>query len=55
MPQRVVVEPGDTLWSIAADHYPNDDPRDRAEEIESYNHLQGVSVHPGEVLQLPAD
>ncbi|HEV2476396.1 MAG TPA: LysM peptidoglycan-binding domain-containing protein, partial [Candidatus Dormibacteraeota bacterium] len=33
----VVVQPGDTLWSIAAQHYPGDDVRDRVQDIEAAN------------------
>ncbi len=35
----VVVQPGDTLWTIAAERYPGDDPRARIDEIERLNNL----------------
>ncbi len=49
----VVVQPGDTLWSIAAAHYPSDDVRARVEDIERANGLQGPTIEPGETLRLP--
>jgi LysM repeat protein len=50
----VVVRPGDTLWTIAADHYPADDVRGRVVDIERANGLQGPLIVVGETLQLPA-
>jgi LysM repeat protein len=49
----VVVEPGDTLWSIAAAHYPSDDVRVRVQDIEAANGLQGPIVEVGQSLKLP--
>ena len=49
----VVVEPGDTLWAIASEHYPDADPRERVEAIESLNGLSGPQIEAGEVLRLP--
>lgn len=50
---RVVVQPGDTLWSIAAAHYPSDDVRLRVDDIERANGLRGPTIEPGETLRLP--
>jgi nucleoid-associated protein YgaU len=50
----VVVQPGDTLWSIAAQRYPTDDVRGRVDEIERANGLQGPVIEAGEILKLPA-
>ena len=50
----VVVQPGDTLWGIAAARYPGDDVRVRIDEIERLNGLQSPKIEVGEVLQLPA-
>ncbi len=50
----VVVQPGDTLWSIATDHYPADDVRARVADIERLNGLQGPLIEVGETLRLPA-
>ena len=49
----VVVEPGDTLWGIAAAHYPGDDVRVRVDEIERLNGLQSPVIEVGETLRLP--
>ena len=49
----VVVQPGDTLWAIAAQHYPGDDVRDRVQDIEAANGLQGPQIEAGETLRLP--
>ena len=49
----VVVEPGDTLWSIAARRYPGDDVRERVQDIEAANALQGPQIQVGESLKLP--
>jgi nucleoid-associated protein YgaU len=50
----VVVQPGDTLWSIAAQRYPSDDVRARVDDIERANGLQGPVIEAGEILKLPA-
>ena len=49
----VVVQPGDTLWAIAATQYPGDDVRGRIDEIERLNGLHSPQIDVGEVLQLP--
>jgi len=49
----VVVQPGDTLWAIAAAHYPSDDVRSRVDDIERANSLQGPVIQAGETLRLP--
>jgi nucleoid-associated protein YgaU len=48
----MVVQPGDTLWGIAAARYPGDDVRVRIDEIERLNGLHGPQIDVGEVLQL---
>jgi LysM repeat protein len=50
----VVVQPGDTLWSIASQHYPSDDVRARVEDIERANGLHSPLIEAGETLRLPA-
>ena len=49
----VVVQPGDTLWSIATQHYPGDDVRVRVDDIEQANGLQGPAIEVGQALKLP--
>ena len=51
-PQRYVVQPYDTLWSIAAKRYAGD-PRDGVWKLERANHLSGSTVVPGQRLVLP--
>lgn len=52
-PSSVVVQQGDTLWSIAASHYPADDVRARVDDIEQANGLQSPVIRVGQTLQLP--
>jgi nucleoid-associated protein YgaU len=49
----VVVQPGDTLWGIAAEHYPADDVRVRVQDIEQANGLHGPTIAVGQTLRLP--
>jgi nucleoid-associated protein YgaU len=49
----VVVQPGDTLWSIAEAHYPSDDVRVRVDDIERANGLRGPLIEVGQTLRLP--
>ena len=48
------MQPGDTLWSIAAQRYPSDDVRARVDGIERANSLQSPVIEAGEILKLPA-
>jgi hypothetical protein len=50
----LVVEPGETLWSVAARIAPHDDPRLVVADIESLNHLATPAVEAGEQLIVPA-
>jgi nucleoid-associated protein YgaU len=49
----VVVQSGDTLWSIAVTVAPERDTRAVVDAIVAANHLPGVDLVPGQVLQLP--
>ena len=49
--RRYLVQPYDTLWSIAASGYA--DPRQGIWEIKQRNHLDGATIVPGQVLVLP--
>jgi LysM repeat protein len=51
---RVIVAPGDTVWSIAVTHYAGD-PRAHVEAILQTNHLSTPLLRPGQALQLPRD
>lgn len=49
--RRYVVQPYDTLWSIAATG--SDDPREGVWEIRERNGLESSTIVPGQVLVLP--
>lgn len=49
----IVVQPGDTLWSIAAARYPADDVRVRVDDIEQANGLASPTIQVGQTLRLP--
>jgi nucleoid-associated protein YgaU len=48
------VQAGDTLWGIAAAHYPGTSIEQAISDIESANRLNGADIKPGETLTLPA-
>ena len=50
---KVVVEPGESLWTIAAQAEPAADPRSVIQEIIDLNALGGTSIQPGERLWVP--
>ena len=52
--ERVVVTPGDTVWSIAAAHYAGD-PRPHVEAILQANHLTSPLLTPGQALLIPRE
>jgi hypothetical protein len=53
-PERhVIVEPGETLWSVAARVAPTRDPRAVVADLETLNHLSSPTVEPGERLAVP--
>jgi nucleoid-associated protein YgaU len=51
---HIVVQAGDTLWGIAAAHYPGSNIEQAISDIESANRLGGADITPGETLTLPA-
>lgn len=51
--RSVVVEPGESLWTIAAQADPAGDPRTVMQEIIDINALHGTTVQPGQRLWLP--
>lgn len=54
-PRTVTVEPGDTLWKIAASAEPGTDPRLVVQRIIDLNGMGGdPTVQPGQELRLPA-
>lgn len=52
--ESVVVEPGQTVWSIAATRYPEDDTRSKVGEIIQLNNLGNQPIFAGEHLNVPA-
>ncbi len=50
----VVVQPGDSVWSIARDLDPAADPRAMVERIRELNGLDDAVVVPGQALVIPA-
>lgn len=50
----VMVQPGESLWSIAERVAPGADPRDVIDAIVSFNHLASADVMAGEQLGIPA-
>jgi hypothetical protein len=53
-PRVAVVQPGDTLWSIASRYEPGRDRFDTIDEIRRLNGLDDYTVHAGQHLVLPA-
>lgn len=50
-----VVKPGETLWSIARQAYPGQDPRDGIRRIMRANELRGGLITPGMHVVMPSD
>jgi Tfp pilus assembly protein FimV len=51
--QTVTVHTGDTLWGIAQEVAPHDDPRDVVDAIVSLNALDQVTLIPGQRIAIP--
>jgi Tfp pilus assembly protein FimV len=51
--RQVIVQPGDTLWSIAQSAVPNADARAVVQEILQANRLQTASITAGQRLWVP--
>jgi LysM repeat protein len=50
----IVVQPGDTLWDIAARVESARNGQDAVDDLRRLNGMSGFSIHPGEVLTVPA-
>ena len=50
----VTVQSGDTLWTIAKEHFPEEDPRDVIYEIRKINDISNYTIYAGEDILLPA-
>jgi LysM repeat protein len=51
--ERVVVQPGDTLWSIAKSADPGADTQTIVQEMLQVNRLTGPDIAPGQRLWVP--
>jgi LysM repeat protein len=49
----VVVQPGDSLWTVAQRYRPGADPVRAMDELARANGLTGSTLQPGEELTLP--
>ncbi len=50
----VAVETGDSLWSLAAEYYPNMNRRTAMSQIREVNNLESSDIYEGDILMLPA-
>lgn len=50
---QIVVQPGQTLWSIAAAVDPSADPRTAVQQISEVNALTGAQIEAGQLLWVP--
>ena len=55
VPLEHVVQPGDSLWSIAVRIADGRDPRAVVDAIQRANGLSGGAIVPGQLLRLPID
>ena len=53
-PRTVVVQPGDSLWTIARRTQPSADPRATIDAIVAANGIRPVALVPGQRLVVPA-
>ena len=51
--QIVMVQPGQSLWSLAESIAPNDDPRDVILELVAFNRLESADVWAGQQISIP--
>ena len=51
--QTVVVQPGESLWSVAQRIAPDNDPREVIAQIQRLNDLESSTLHVGQHLLLP--
>jgi LysM repeat protein len=52
-PAQVVVQPGESLWSLAERVAPQNDPRQVIAQIQRLNDLDGSGIQAGQLLLLP--
>jgi nucleoid-associated protein YgaU len=49
----VTVDAGQSLWDIAADVAPGEDPREFAAQVAAFNQLDSTVIQPGQELAIP--
>jgi nucleoid-associated protein YgaU len=49
----VTVDAGQSLWDIAADVAPAEDPREFAAQVAAFNQLDSAVIQPGQELAIP--
>lgn len=49
----VEVDSGQSLWSLAADIAPGEDPREFAAQVAAFNQLDSTVIQPGQELAIP--
>ena len=49
----VTVQPGDSLWDLADEHGPDQDPRDWIARVVQLNALESIELTPGQQIALP--
>ena len=52
--EQVTVQSGQSVWSIAAQRFPDDDPRQREGEIVKLNQPGDAPLYAGEKIRVPA-
>jgi nucleoid-associated protein YgaU len=50
----VTVDGGQSLWDLAAEIAPAEDPREFVAQVAAFNQLDGALVQPGQKLAIPA-
>lgn len=52
--KEIVINKGDTLWSIALENMPDDyDVRKMVYEIREFNNLDNATIYPGDIIKVP--
>jgi LysM repeat protein len=51
--EYITVQSGQSLWSLASQYAPNQDPRDWIAQVVSLNALTQAEVQPGQQIALP--
>lgn len=52
-PKNIIIQSGDTLWTLAVRVRPHEDPRKTVEAIRYANHLESLNITPGQMIIVP--